>query len=189
MINNPMLLEVSELSELSELKDLTDSDFENSTLGKKAEKEKIDFSDKDLDQRIVRPYNLDNAIDDREIQSLTQIKKNKLDGCSREEKVEKDLEKKYPPEEGYTIIREAYLRDKDGNIVRDPETGTARRIDFVVVKDGKVVDSIEVTGMNVDKSKQMEHEKRVKEEGGVYIRDDNGNLIKVDVNTRIERRP
>ncbi len=33
----------------------------------------------------------------------------------------------------------AYLRDKDGNIVRDPVTGEGRRIDFVVIKDGKVV--------------------------------------------------
>ena len=98
--------------------------------------------------------------------------------------------KKYPPEEGYEIISEAYLRDADGNIVKDPETGKARRIDFVVVKDGKVIDSIEVTSKTADKSDQLAKENRIREFGGNYIRDNNGNLIKIpsSVQTRVERR-
>ena len=116
--------------------------------------------------------------------------KNKQDGLAREREVHDELEKKYPPEEGYEIISEAYLRDKDGHIVRDPETGEARRIDFVVVKDGKVVDSVEVTSKTADKTQQSAKEERIRESGGNYIRDSNGNLVEIpaDVKTRIERK-
>ena len=116
--------------------------------------------------------------------------KNKVDGCNRETEVKEDLEKKYPPEDGYTILSEVYLRNSDGSIAKDPETGEARRIDFVVVKDGKVVDSIEVTSQTADKTKQSEKENRIRENGGNYIKDADGNLIQVpdDLQTRIERR-
>lgn len=116
--------------------------------------------------------------------------KNKQDGLEREREVHSELEKKYPPEDGYEIISEAYLRDEEGKIVRDPETGEARRIDFVVVKDGKVVDSIEVTSKTADKTQQSAKENRIREAGGNYVRDKNGNLVEIPptVETRIERR-
>lgn len=116
--------------------------------------------------------------------------KNKQDGLEREREVRGDLEKKYPPEAGYEIISEAYLRDENGKIVRDPETGEARRIDFVVVKDGKVVDSIEVTSKTADKTQQSAKEGRIRDAGGNYVRDSDGNLIQIpsNVQTRIERR-
>lgn len=115
---------------------------------------------------------------------------NKIDGLNREHEVQKELEKQYPEEEGYEIITEAYLRDSDGNIVKDPESGEARRIDFVVVKDGKVVDSIEVTSQTADKTEQQAKEGRIRDQGGNYVRDHDGNLIEFDegVETRIERR-
>jgi hypothetical protein len=114
--------------------------------------------------------------------------KNKRDGLAREQDVAQELEKQYPPEKGYQIVSEAYLRDKDGNIVKDSETGQARRIDFVVVKDGKVVDSIEVTSKTANKIGQCAKETRIREAGGKYINDNNGKLVEVTVNTRIERR-
>jgi hypothetical protein len=119
-----------------------------------------------------------------------EIIQNKLDGLEREKEVAKDLEKQYPPEKGYEILSEVYLRDENGNIVKDPTTGEARRIDFVVVKDGKVVDSVEVTSKTADKTKQLAKEDRIKDAGGNYIQDSNGNLIKIpsNVNTRVERR-
>ena len=54
------------------------------------------------------------------------------------------------------------MRDSEGKIVRDPETGEARRIDFVVVKDGQVVDSIEVTSETADKTGQTAKEERIR---------------------------
>lgn len=116
--------------------------------------------------------------------------KNKQDGLRREKEVEEELKKEYPEEEGYEILSEVYLRDKDGKIVRDPVTGEARRIDFVVVKDGKVVASIEVTSKTADKTDQSAKENRIRENGGNYIKDSNGNLIEIpaSIQTRIERR-
>lgn len=116
--------------------------------------------------------------------------KNKIDGLAREAEVANELEKKYPEEEGFQVISETYLRDKDGNIVKDPETGEARRVDFMVVKDGKVIDSIEVTSKTADKTEQSAKEERIRESGGNYIRDNDGNLVEIPstVHTRIERR-
>ena len=115
---------------------------------------------------------------------------NKIDGLAREEEVSEELKEKYPPEEGYEIVSEAYLRDKDGKIVRDPESGEARRIDFVIIKDGKVVDSVEVTSKTADKTAQSAKESRIRDAGGNYVRDSNGNLVEIPptVQTRIERR-
>ena len=108
---------------------------------------------------------------------------NKEEVLRREAEVEEELD-------GYEIVSEAYLRDCEGKIVRDPETGEARRIDFVVVKDGKVVDSIEVTSETADKTGQTAKEERIREAGGNYIRTSDGSLAKYpdDLHTTIERR-
>ena len=115
---------------------------------------------------------------------------NKEEGLRREAEVEEELEKKYPESEGNEIVSEAYLRDSEGKIVRDPETGEARRIDFVIVKDGQVVDSIEVTSETADKTGQTAKEERIRDAGGNYIRTSDGSLAKYpnDLHTTIERR-
>lgn len=148
----------------------------------------------DKEGKVERPScEYDSPIAKRDAPGACEINppiKNKLDGLEREREVHSDLEKKYPPEDGYEIVPEAVLRDKDGNIVRDPETGEARRIDFVVVKDGKVVDSIEVTSKTADKTQQSAKEGRIREAGGNYVRDRSGNLVEIppNIQTRIERR-
>jgi hypothetical protein len=117
---------------------------------------------------------------------------NKLEGTRRENEVGKELEEKYPEDKGYTIIPEALLRDKDGKPVKDPEIGGARRIDFVVLdKDGKVVDSIEVTSITANKTDQSAKESRIRNSGGNYIKTDDGKLAEIpqNIQTRIERRP
>lgn len=131
----------------------------------------------------------DKANEQKDVDDRQPIK-NKQDGLAREKEVEEELKEKYPESEGYEILREASLRDKDGNIARDPETGEGRRIDFVVIKDGKVVDSVEVTSKTADKTEQTAKEERIRDAGGSYVRDKNGNLVKIpdDVKTRIERR-
>lgn len=115
---------------------------------------------------------------------------NKEEGLRRELEVEKELEKKYPESEGYEIVSEAYLRDSEGKIVRDPVTGEGRRIDFVVVKDGQVVDSIEVTSETADKTSQTAKEERIRAAGGNYIRTNDCSIVKIpdNVQTIIERR-
>jgi hypothetical protein len=115
--------------------------------------------------------------------------KNKMDGLARENEVRGELEEQYPSPP-HTIISEAYLRDKDGNIVKDPKTGEARRIDFVVVKDGKVIDSIEVTSKTADKTEQSSKEQRIRARGGNYIKMPDGSLAEIPegITTHIERR-
>lgn len=151
-----------------------------------------------IDRNSVEGYNVDkklsfcsekseaNTVDNKENVPI----QNKIDGLAREKEVGDELKEKYPGSQGYTIVSEAYLRNKDGNIVKDPETGQARRIDFVVVKDGKVVDSIEVTSKTADKTSQTAKEERIRDAGGNYIKDENGNLVQIPshVHTRIERR-
>lgn len=129
-------------------------------------------------------------LDKNELSEKGKPIQNKIDGLQREADVRKDLENQYPSCEGNDIISEAYLRDENGNIVKDAETGKARRIDFVVVKDGKVIDSIEVTSETANKTDQIAKETRIRDNGGNYIKDNDGKLIRIpnDVNTRIERR-
>ena len=125
----------------------------------------------------MRLYPVGNSIS-RLIIFQEGILPNKEEGLRREAEVEEELEKKYPESEGYEIVSEAYLRDSEGKIVRDPETGEARRIDFVVVKDGQVVDSIEVTSETADKTGQTAKEERIRDAGGNYIRTSDGSLAK-----------
>lgn len=160
-----------------------DKRIEPSQKLQKSEKEKYD-PDKRIETNDLSEYNDDN---DKEVREPIQ---NKQDGLRREKEVGEELKEKYPEEDGYKIESEMYLRDKNGNIVKDPETGEARRIDFVVTKDGKVVDSIEVTSKSADKTEQTAKEQRIRENGGNYIRDSEGNLIEIpkDITTRIERR-
>ena len=147
----------------------------------------------DPDKRVEKKDTIHDKVDGLQREDAVEKGKpiqNKIDGLQREDEAEKELNEKYPETEGYEIISEAYLRDKDGNIVKDPVTGEKRRIDFVVIKDGKAVDSVEVTSKTADKTEQTAKENRIRENGGNYVRDSNGNLVEIpkDVQTRIERK-
>lgn len=169
------------MSEFKGFKDVNDKEsnkFAESPLAKKAEK---------VDNANERSSdNYDSPI----VREIKEPIKNKQDGLAREKEVCEELEKKYPPEKGYQIAAEAYLRDKDGNIVKDPVTGEARRVDFMVVKDGKVIESFEVTSKTADKTEQTAKENRIRDVGGNYISDKDGNLVEIPstVHTHIERR-
>lgn len=121
------------------------------------------------------------------VKKVGEMIDNKKAGLEREKEVKKDLEKQYP---GATILSEAYLRDKDGNIVKDPQTNSARRIDFVILKNGKVIDSVEVTSKTAEKDNQIAKENRIRENGGNYVKTEDGQLVRIPntVATRIERR-
>lgn len=164
-----------------------DSASEKTTFEKMDSFRRTDSPSMEADEKFKSKEANNNEVD-KEVDEVSQVVQNKRDGCERENKVEEELKEKYPESEGYQIVKEAYLRDEDGNFVVDPETGERRRIDFVVVKDGKVVDSVEVTSLNAPKDEQMAKEQRIRENGGSYIRDNDGNLVEfpADVTTRIE---
>lgn len=120
----------------------------------------------------------------KEINEITQVVKNKLDGVAREETVLKDLVSKYGKE---NVLREQYLRNMTGEIIKDFEEGTARRIDFVVKQGDKIIKSVEVTSQTADKTAQMLKEanilKHAKEIGGAFIKDPNtGELLEFATN-------
>jgi len=119
-----------------------------------------------------------------------QIAKNREAGANREDIAFKELQKEFPESEGYKIEPEQYLRDKDGKIVKDSETGEARRVDFIVAKDGQVVKSIEVTSETAPKNAQMAKEDRIRTEGGNFVKDrDTGELIEIPkvIQTEVRR--
>ena len=96
---------------------------------------------------------------------------NKVDGNAREAIALEQLKTEHP---NGTILKERYLRDAEGNSVKDVGiggTGERRRVDFVVIEDGKVVKVVEVTSASADKRLQIEKEGRIRDAGGTYIRE------------------
>ena len=166
------------------------SDFPLKELAKGIDTQKL--SSKELDSSLVKALSVQGenqgAAEKRDL-SEPPIQ-NKLDGLQREQEVRRELADQYPESQGYSIVSEAYLRDQDGNIVKDSVSGNARRIDFVVIKNGEVVDSIEVTSTTADKTAQTAKENRIREAGGTYIKSSDGTLVRLpeNVSTRIERR-
>ena len=120
----------------------------------------------------------------------TKLIPNKKEGLRREQEAQADLKKRYPESEGYRVESEKLLRDSKGKKALDPKTGKGRRIDFVVGKDGNIVDSIEATSTSADKSMQIAKESRIRQNGGNYIRLNDGRLVEIPQNiiTRLERR-
>lgn len=171
------------MRECRDASDVPAKRFENAPLAKQLDQNSMTKSTKEYDKSIANRGRSD-------VQEINSPIKNKQDGLAREHNVERELKQKYPAERGYSVVSEAYLRDKVGKIVPDPKTGEGRRIDFVVVKDHKVVDSVEVTSKTADKTLQSAKENRIREAGGNYVRDNNGNLVQIpsNVHTRIERR-
>lgn len=162
-------------------------------LGEKVE-EYPDFP-KELGEKVEEYPDFPKELGEKTETSHDDVKesvapKNKIEGIAREEMVESELNKSYPAEKGYDTMREVLLRNENGEIVRDPETGEGRRVDFAVLKDGKVCDLVEVTSPTASKEMQTAKEERIRENGGNYIKDVNGQLFEIpsDLHTRIERR-
>lgn len=103
------------------------------------------------------------------IREVSQIEINRLKGLDREKAVFEELRKEYPKEDGYDMESQCILRNKGGEIVRDPISGESRRLDFVVIKDGQVVKSAEVTSETADKAAQLAKEDRIRDAGGDFV--------------------
>jgi uncharacterized protein RhaS with RHS repeats len=109
---------------------------------------------------------------------------NKVKGSAREARVGAKLDGKFGKQ---NVLRERYLRDANGKIVRD-QFGKARRVDFVVKgKDGKGT-SIEVTSKTADKRAQIDKERSIRNRGGTYVRDPNTKKLVEVVNVSREIR-
>ena len=94
--------------------------------------------------------------------------KNSVEGDRRHKTVNERLRNQYPDA---TIQCECYLRDSAGNSVFDTtDTNTRRRIDTVVIEDGKA-QTHEVTSLTAKKVAQAAKERMIIENGGTFIRD------------------
>lgn len=123
---------------------------------------------------------------------VSQVEANRIAGAEREKVVYGELADEYPAENGNHIEEQCPLRDEGGKAVKDPETGKGRIVDAVVIKDGEVIKSVEVTSQTADKTAQMAKENRIRDAGGNYIVDrSNGKIVPFahGVETKIERRP
>lgn len=125
------------------------------------------------------------------LDDVARVFKNKMDGLSRETEVLEKLISKFGEN---NVIREAYLRDASGAIIKDTVDNTARRIDFVIKQGDSIVKSIEVTSETASKVAQTAKELRILEQaqktGGAFIKDPlTGNLLKFaeDIATEIWR--
>ena|GEM_PF-2701507 len=99
---------------------------------------------------------------------------NAVNGARREAEVFQELKQTYPTAD---IIKQPYLRDANGKIVKDFETSEARRLDFAVVQDGQVASRLEVTSQTAKKDFQIGKEGRIISNGGTFIRGTNGSLL------------
>ena len=93
---------------------------------------------------------------------------NKVVGNAREAIALEHLKKQHP---NATILRERYIRDASGKSVRDAFE-SRRRLDFVVIEDGKVKGVYEVTSPTADKTAQLEKEMNIRREakGGAHVK-------------------
>lgn len=111
---------------------------------------------------------------------------NLVEGRRRQLETEAELKEQYP---NASIQAEQYLRDSERRIARDPLTNEGRRIDHVVIQDGKIIDSIETTSPSAPKLPQADKENRIRKVGGNYIRDrESGCILEIGCNTREVRR-
>jgi RHS repeat-associated protein len=121
-------------------------------------------------------------------QLLTGVRKNYVAGARRQAGVVAEQKKLYPDA---SVQTEQYLRGADGKILKGPD-GTGRRLDVVVIQDGKVVGHpVEVTSMTADKTAQLAKESAIHNSGTVFVRDrTTGNLVEITgLVSRLERRP
>jgi YD repeat-containing protein len=122
---------------------------------------------------------------DSELQLITR---NQMAGASRQALVDRELALQYP---NATVQSERYLRLENGERAIDPLSGTARRIDSVVVEKGAVLDSVETTSLTASKDAQILKEMRIRQSGGTFVRDKmTGQLVDISqIPTRIVRKP
>jgi hypothetical protein len=116
-----------------------------------------------------------------------QVRVNQFDGARRESETLEDLRAQHPNAQ---IQSQVYLRTEDGRRALDPLTGEGRRLDFVVIEDGRVIDVVETTSMGARKAEQFRKEQRIRAEGGTFIRDRAGRCLldTCDILTREDRR-
>lgn len=107
---------------------------------------------------------------------MTSKKKtNKREGGRREDTFKRILQSIHGED---NVLSERMLLDSNGNKVS--HGGTGRRVDFVVTdNNGNAIKSYEVTSKTANKGPQMRKENAIRQKGGTFVKDKNGNRVDV----------
>lgn len=125
------------------------------------------------------------SVRSRLISPEEQIGINREVGDLRELEELAELQARYP---NASILRKKTLFDANRNPVIDARDKIGRQLDFVVVENGRVIDVVETTGLNVPKAKQLDRERRIRADGGQFVIGENDQLIQVPYLSRVSRR-
>jgi hypothetical protein len=110
------------------------------------------------------------------VQRRQQLDQNRADGTRRQEQYRQEMADIHGEE---NVLTERFLRDANGDVVRDPVTGEGRRLDCVVVN-GQCGYAAEVTSPTAPKDRQIEKENNIRDAGGTFVVNPNtGELIEV----------
>lgn len=111
---------------------------------------------------------------------------NAANGARREREVAEALRRENP---GARIQNQSLLRNSAGQVVRDPRTGEARRLDHAVMQNGKAR-AVETTSLTAPKASQLAKEERIRDAGGGHIRDrQTGQICPVGGISEVRRCP
>ena len=102
---------------------------------------------------------------------------NRIAGAAREKKALELLRKEHPNAD---ILSQRSLRDSQGSRLIDLLTGKGRRLDFVVVENGKVVKLVEVTSLSASKTAQLAKTARIRARWNPFVIGQDGKLIRID---------
>ena len=111
--------------------------------------------------------------------------KNAIEGDRRHQEFNAKIKEKHP---NATIQCECYLRNAQGQSVKDPLSGERRRVDTVVIENTQA-QTYEVTSPSADKRLQIAKKARIRANGGAYIKNrSTGELVPVTGISKIIRR-
>lgn len=144
------------------------------------------YSQADYDAYVQRKLNAGETPRSPEdyVQRRQQLDQNRADGTRRQEQYRQEMADIYGEE---NVLTERFLRNANGDVVRDPVTGEGRRLNCVVVN-GQCGYAAEVTSPTVDERQQIRKETNIRNAGGIFVENPRtGELIEVENTSEIIR--
>jgi hypothetical protein len=131
---------------------------------------------------------MENSLESLRAENLSEPRplQNWVDGMRREAEAGMQLMKEFPENKGFVHHLQAYLRDISGNIVKDSESGMARRIDHLIEQKNQIIKSFEITSETASKIEQLGREMRIREQGGNFIKALDGTLREIPSSVQTE---
>lgn len=144
------------------------------------------YSQADYDAYVQRKLDAGETPSSPEdyVQRRQELDQNRADGTRRQEQYRQEMTDIHGEE---NVLTERFLRNANGDVVRDPVTGEGRRLDCVVVN-GQCGYAAEVTSPTVDKTQQIRKETNIRNAGGTFVQNPRtGELIELENTSEIIR--